>query len=366
MACSGIRNWVAVLAVLLLGAEAMEPARAAEAPAPEAPAPETLKPKALPKLGAELGATSVSGLSSGAYMAGQLQVAHSKDIIGAGIVAGGPYACAESPASLIFPFWPTAVAQNASQAAFKCMKTYWGKPDGEALARRAAELAQAGKIDPLEGLKSDNVYLFSGNKDQTVTRPVVQEAERFYEAAGVEAGNLTLVEGDGGHAFITEQGGAACGLSAAPYVTDCDYDQAKAILGWIYGPLSNAPAEPHGRFVVFDQSEFGGSGAGLAAEGVVYIPKACEEQKGCRVHVALHGCAQSREKVGYTFVKEAGFARVADMNRLVVLFPQVSASSVNPQGCWDWWGYTGLDFLGKDAPQIAAIWTMVERLISAP
>lgn len=177
MACS--RNWVAVLAVLLLGAEAMEPARAVEAPAPEAPAPETLKPKALPKLGAELGATSVSGLSSGAYMAGQLQVAHSKDIIGAGIVAGGPYACAESPASLIFPFWPTAVAQNASQAAFKCMKTYWGKPDGEALARRAAELAQAGKIDPLEGLKSDNVYLFSGNKDQTVTRPVVQEAERF-------------------------------------------------------------------------------------------------------------------------------------------------------------------------------------------
>ena len=145
-----------------LGAEAMEPARAVEAPAPEAPAPETLKPKALPKLGAELGATSVSGLSSGAYMAGQLQVAHSKDIIGAGIVAGGPYACAESPASLIFPFWPTAVAQNASQAAFNCMKTYWGKPDGEALARRAAELAQAGKIDPLEGLKSDNVYLFSG------------------------------------------------------------------------------------------------------------------------------------------------------------------------------------------------------------
>ena len=62
----------------------------------------------LPKLGADLAATSVSGLSSGAYMAGQIQVAHAKDIVGAGIVAGGPYACAESPASRIFPFWPTA------------------------------------------------------------------------------------------------------------------------------------------------------------------------------------------------------------------------------------------------------------------
>ena len=366
MASFGYRIWVAACAVLLAGATASAPARAEEALAPEAVAAEALAPEALPKLGTELAATSVSGLSSGAYMAEQLQVAHSKDIVGAGIVAGGPYACAESAASRIFPFWPTAVAQNAGQAAFKCMQTYWGSPDGEALARRAAELAEEGEIDPLEGLDADNVYLFSGNADRTVTRPVVQEAERFYKAAGVEAGNLTLVERDGGHAFITEEGGAACGISAAPYVTDCDYDQAKAILGWIYGPLADSPGEPQGRFVVFDQSAFAGYSAGLAEEGVVYIPKACEEQQGCRVLVALHGCDQSREKVGDTFVKEAGFARVADANRLVVLFPQVSASSVNPQGCWDWWGYTGLDYLGKDAPQIAAIWAMVERLAQTP
>ena len=25
-----------------------------------------------------------------------------------------------------------------------------------------------------------------------------------------------------------------------PYVSDCDYDQAKAILAWIYGPLAAA------------------------------------------------------------------------------------------------------------------------------
>jgi hypothetical protein len=53
----------------------------------------------LPKLGIDIDKTSVSGLSAGAYMAGQLQVAHSNSIIGAGIVAGGPYACAEASAS---------------------------------------------------------------------------------------------------------------------------------------------------------------------------------------------------------------------------------------------------------------------------
>ena len=39
---------------------------------------------------------------------------------------------------------------------------------------------------------------------------------------------------------------------------------------------------------------------------------------------------------------------------------------INPKGCWDWWGYTGLDYLGKDAPQIKAIWTMVEQLAATP
>ena len=56
----------------------------------------------LPKLGVTLPATSVSGLSSGAYMAGQIEVAHSKDIVGAGIVAGGPFACAETASSRAF------------------------------------------------------------------------------------------------------------------------------------------------------------------------------------------------------------------------------------------------------------------------
>jgi len=321
---------------------------------------------ALPELGTALSATSVSGLSSGAYMAGQLELAHAKDIVGAGIVAGGPFACAETTASRIFPFWPVAVGQNGAQAIYSCMKTTLGTPDPGHLVYRAKELADDGEIDPLSDLAKHNVYLFSGNEDETVTRPVVEAAKKFYEMAGVPAGNVTLVEGEGGHAFITEEGGAACGITEEPYVSDCDYDQARAILGWIYGPLQPRSSSPQGAFVVFDQTAFSEPGDGFADEGVVYVPPACKTQPGCRVHVALHGCQQSRDTVGDAFVKESGFAEVADSNRFVVLFPQIKASSYNPEGCWDWWGYTGLDYLGKDAPQIKAIWDMVEHLAKQP
>jgi poly(3-hydroxybutyrate) depolymerase len=149
-------------------------------------------------------------------------------------------------------------------------------------------------------------------------------------------------------------------------VANCGYDQANAILAWIYGPLAEESPTPSGKFITFDQGAFAEPGDGFADEGVVYVPKSCSEQPGCRVHIALHGCEQSREAVGDAFVKDSGYAEVADTNRIIVLFPQVKASTVNPNGCWDWWGYTDLDYLGKDAPQIKAIWAMVEQLGQAP
>ena len=68
-----------------------------------------------------------------------------------------------------------------------------------------------------------------------------------------------------------------------------------------------------------------------------------------------------------TFVEGSGFARWADTNRLVILFPQVEASILNLVKRVGIGGvYTGKDFVTKDAPQIAAIWRMVERPASGP
>jgi hypothetical protein len=39
---------------------------------------------------------------------------------------------------------------------------------------------------------------------------------------------------------------------------------------------------------------------------------------------------------------------------------------MNPQGCWDWWGYTGHDFLTRDALQIRAVRKMLDTLAEPP
>jgi hypothetical protein len=321
----------------------------------------------LPALGANIDETSVSGISSGAYMAGQFQMAHAKRVIGAAIIAGGPYGCSESVFANTIPGAGTALL-NLSKAVNGCMLDLletWGVADPTELAKKAEERAATGKIDPIADVVRDRIYLFTGTSDHTVAPEIVKHAGEFYAKLGVPEANIKLVANlPAGHSFVTDDEGNACGTSAEPYVVNCDYDQAGDLLKQMYGNLQPRAQTPTGDFVEFDQRPFGnneGTG-GLAETGVVYVPKSCRETPGCRVHIAFHGCAQNRETVGDAFIKESGFARWADTNRLIVLFPQVAASPINPQACWDWWGYTGPQYLTRDAPQIAAVNRMLDAL----
>ena len=202
---------------------------------------------ALPPLGAELGATSVSGLSAGAYMAGQFQIAHSSIVRGAGIVAGGPYGCAESAFADVMP-GPGAPFLNLSKAINGCMldaMLAWGMPDAEKLAERTRKLAQADRVDATDGLARSRVYLFSGTNDRIVLPSIVGVAVKLYAALGVPDAQVKLVSNIGaGHAFVTQDKGLACGRTGEPYITDCDYDQAGALLAHIYGKLKPRAAEP--------------------------------------------------------------------------------------------------------------------------
>jgi poly(3-hydroxybutyrate) depolymerase len=321
----------------------------------------------LPGLGADLSRMSVSGLSSGAYMAGQFQVAYSTLVTGAGIVAGGPYGCANTPGASYIPFWPYVQGMNLNRAVNHCMDDgsfFSGVPGAGELGRQARRLAESGRIDPLDGLKGDKVYIFSGGNDSTVERAVVERAAELYRELGVPEGNIAFVKHEqAAHAFITEEGGLACGTSGAPFINDCDYDQAKAILEALYGALRGPAAAADNHYLTFDQTSFAaGSGSGLDSEGVVYIPAGCARGGGCAVHVVFHGCKQGREKLSDTFIKASGFTRWAEANGIILLFPQIRAASDNPNGCWDWWGYTGRRFLEKEAPQMRAVRAMLGRL----
>ena len=321
----------------------------------------------LPAINAEISTTSVSGLSSGAYMAGQFQFAHSKIIVGAGIVAGGPYGCAQSiyGAQLRGPGAPFI---NLSKAINGCMLNgmrLWDVPNPETLWDRAKQRARDGEIDAIEHIRDDRVYIYSGQNDRTVMSEIVAATAQFYELSGISKNHLAyLSDQAAGHAFVTTNHGVACGETGQPYITDCDYDQAGAILAHIYGELAPRSVEPLGHFQVFHQEEFteGLPNHGMSDKGIFYLPQACTQREKCRVHVVFHGCSQNHGKVGSEFAERSGFAEWADNNRIVVLFPQTKLSPLNPKGCWDWWGYTGQAYLTKSAPQIVAIWRMLKRL----
>jgi poly(3-hydroxybutyrate) depolymerase len=304
----------------------------------------------LPSFHVDLAQSSVSGLSSGAYMAGQFHVAFSQTLIGVGIIAGGPYDCAEGQ---------LGVALN------RCMQTTGGRPDAAHLLARAEALARQGRIDPLSGLADDAVYVFSGTRDGTVTPPVVDQTVAFYRLAGVPEARIEYVHDvAAGHAILTEDRGNACGSTESPFINDCDYDQAGAILGHIYGSLNTPSREPGGRLIKFDQTEFlpEPTSHGMAATGFAYVPPSCAAGEPCRVHIAFPGCKQTTDLIGDAFETETGYNRWADSNHLIILYPQAHATAVNPNACWDWWGYDDPNYATRSGRQMAAVRAMLTRL----
>ena len=102
---------------------------------------------------------------------------------------------------------------------------------------------------------------------------------------------------------------------------------------------------------------------GLDEYGYVYYPYDCiGADKRCKLHVALHGCqGQVNGLAGWDFIIRYGYTHYAATNNLVILFPQVKADLQN-SGCFDFWGFTGKDYLGKFSVQGKAILGMVKAL----
>lgn len=324
----------------------------------------------LPAVGARLDGTTVSGVSSGAYMAGQLHLAHNTIVTGAALIAGGPYGCAQSVYTRGI-VGPGSALINATRAINGCMGNdlaAWGVPNPRQLAEQARDFASEGRIDPLEATVGDRIYLFSGTKDETVLPEIGLAALQFYERIGVTAESIKRVADlPAGHGFIVEGKGGECGASARPHINDCGYDQAGDLLAYLLGPLAPPDAAVPVERLVFDQHVFTRDlvDHGLAREGVALVPERCRREAGCRVHVAFHGCRQSRAEIGDTFVEDSGYMRWAGSNKLIVLMPQAQSSTANPYGCWDWWGYTGSEYLTRKGPQIVAVRRMLDQLAQA-
>ena len=227
-----------------------------------------------------------------------------------------------------------------------------------------------------------------------VNHVTVERAAELYEALGVPASDIELESfqddpspaTEAGHAWVTEDCCQPCAATGPPFINDCDYDQAGAILQHIYGNLKPRAETLSGQFIRFDQAAFLRDGNtvvnGLNDSGMLYLPAACASGETCALHVVLHGCQQSSEVLGDTFTTKIGMNEWADSNNIIVLYPQAhsvtqadldaaypgrwfrNAFAVNPKGCWNWWGYAYDDrFALKDGVQIRALYGMIQRLL---
>lgn len=302
----------------------------------------------LPQLNIDKTQTTVSGLSAGGYMAVQMHVAYSDTFKkGAGIVAGGPYYCAEG---------------SVFSATGRCMVSPSSIPIST-LVNTTNSWASQGLIDPVVNLQGSRVYLFSGTLDSSV-KPGVMDALKTYYNSFVPDANVTYKNNVAAeHAMVTDDYGSVCSVKAAPYINNCNFDLAGAMLAHLYGTLNprNNAVLPAENFVEFNQSQFV-SGHGMATTAWAYIPQSCKAGSSatCRLHVVLHGCKQNVTDVQQQFVRNTGYNRWADTNNMVMLYPQASSAPTN--SCWDWWGYDSANYAKKSGPQMSAIKAMVDQV----
>lgn len=332
----------------------------------EAPGTATVRSAAtvsLPSYNANIADSSVSGLSSGGFFAGQMGIAYSATFKGVGIIAGGTYDCAGQVnyTGCMYNATPS-ITQSISN-----MKSWSGTQN-----------------DPVANIANQKIYIFTGTNDTTVGKNVTDQVYNLYVTTGqfVSSANVKYDKtSNAAHTFPTDfdsSGNNPCTSAYSPYISNCAFDGAGAVLKQIYGTLNARNGGTlGGSLIQFDQGEFISSPNtyGMDTTGWVYVPASCASGQQCKVHVALHGCLQSQTSIGMKFVNNTGYNKWADTNGIIVLYPQTipdntshttsaSGSLANPNGCWDWIGWYGRTFDQKAGVQIAAVKRMVDRLTS--
>lgn len=295
------------------------------------------------------GKLTVSGLSSGGYMANQFHLAHSDIVSGAAIIAAGPYGCAQN---------------SLATALTHCFNKDSSAPDLAAASQLLGQYAQQQLIAPLANVKGSPVFLLHGTLDTTVHAKVSAALATQYRALGADVTEVN--DQPFAHHFPTAQTGTACNESAPPFLGACQYDAAGIFLKKLYPALKAKSASATGHLLSVNQQQLGGEAAsGLGETGYLFMPDSCAKGASCQLHISFHGCKQYQGVVGDAYAKGTGINDWAAANQLVVLYPQTKASALapmNPNGCWDWWGYTDANYANRQGVQLQAVLQMAKAL----
>ena len=225
---------------------------------------------------------SVAGVSSGAYMAVQAQVAYADKIGGVAAVAGGPYHCAAGDVKTALGSCMTGVDLSA-----------------EPMIIFAKEAASAGTIAPMDAMQDARVWIFHSPADAVVSSRAGAVLADFYKAF-VTAENIGVVnEVESAHGWATVDAGIACSEQGGDYINACNYDTAGESLRHLHGDLQ-PPAKQavNDNLIAVDLSRFFGSGSHVADAGIAYVPSGCRQAAAdCRRRCTRPGLSDHNVKV---------------------------------------------------------------------
>jgi len=306
---------------------------------------------AVPALKLNLDQTTVSGLSSGGYMAAQFQLAHADWVKGAAIVAAGPVYCAQN---------------NLMNALDHCINKVGSAIPLADINKQLKDWSVQGLLASEAEIKQSKVWLLHGTADQKIAKAVADALHQQYQEWLPKTQLSYLQDKNFAHHMPTLNQGSACDTSEAPFLGKCNYDAAGEALTFIQTDLKAPADSSSGSIYPVEQQKIAGDlAATMAEQGFVYVPKSCEQGQSCTLHISFHGCNQHADAVGMAYVEHAGFNRYADSNNIVVLYPQTRASNLmpmNPQACWDWWGYTDGNYANRKGQQIQAVVKLAQFL----
>ena len=322
---------------------------------------------ALPRFHVDLGQTSVSGLSSGGFMAVQFGVAYSSIVKGVGVIASGPYYCAQGDVGIA-----TSRCSCTGIFIFSSCEVGPGSTRVNQLIAITDHNAANGSVDPTSNIAQQRIWMFSGKLDSVVPSSVMNDLLVYYRHYVSDANIRYRNDVRASMQCQPKRSAIPATSWVRPTSANAASTRLAELLKWIYGGLQ-APrvGALSGRFIQFDQSEFVDDRRpdrhGLAASGFAFVPAACEGATAatCKLHVALHGCLQNVDSVKDRFVKRAGYNLWADTNNIIVLYPQTAATlGTNPNACWNWFDYDHLDagYATKAGVQMRAIRRMIDRV----
>src|SRR5260370_14035971 len=160
---------------------------------------------------------TVAGISSGGFMAVQLQVAFSTSIFGTAVFAGGPYYCAQGSVNSALGY-----CENGNGIPLQTLIDYTNNQ------------AANGKIDPTSNIANKPIYMFSGYNDTTVRQPVMNMLHQYYETYTSRSNIAYNQNSLAAHAWISPDGPNSSTSSYIPNYNNYGMDADKHLLNNFY------------------------------------------------------------------------------------------------------------------------------------